>query len=256
MANDTLIIIATYNERENILDLLPQIWSHAPAADVLVVDDNSPDGTADAIEALGDPRVSVHRRPGKLGYGTAFIEGFHLALDRGYRRILSMDADLSHEPKELPVLLAGLETHGVVLGSRYYQGVRVYNWAKKRLILSLFANEYVRVATRMPYCDCTSGYRAYRREALESINLDRIHSNGYSFLVEILYAVHRGKTPIAEHPIIFQERREGHSKMSGGVIFEAIFMPWRCVLRGLKGDYRPAGPSRRNMAVASGGGPN
>ncbi len=253
MARKALIIIATYNEKENITALLPQLWEQAPQAHVLVVDDNSPDGTANAIEALGDNRVRVLRRAGKLGYGTAFIEGFKYALSHDYEYVVSMDADLSHEPKELPSILTGLEENDVMLGSRYYLGVRVYNWAVKRLLLSLFANEYVRLVTRMPYHDCTSGYRAYRREILAGINLDKIHSNGYSFLVEILYAAHRNRARISEHPITFQERREGQSKMSGGVIFEAVFMPWRCVYRALRGTYRMPS-SQSGAAVAHGNG--
>jgi dolichol-phosphate mannosyltransferase len=176
--------------------------------------------------AQHDPRVVPVIREGKLGYGSAVLEGFRKALDLGSTYIVTLDADFSHDPKEIPALLAALEKADIAIGSRYTGGVRVLNWHVSRLLLSLFANRYVRTILGIPVDDATSGYRAYRRRAIEAILESRIDSQGYSFLVEILYRAYKRGMQITEVPIVYSERREGQSKMSKGVIFEAMLRPW------------------------------
>jgi len=224
----TCIVLATYKEAANLKSLLPQLRSVVPDAFIIVVDDNSPDGTPQLLEELArqDPHIVPLIRPGKMGYGSAVLAGFRRALELGAERIVTLDADFSHDPESIPDLLAGLEQADIAIGSRYYQGVRVLNWHVSRLLLSLFANRYVRTILGIPASDATSGFRAYRREAIEAILNSRIDSQGYSFLVEILYRARRRGMRIAEVPIVYSERREGQSKMSGNVIFEAALRPW------------------------------
>ena len=231
----TLVLIPTYNERENLPGLVRAVVAH-PGFRVMVVDDRSPDGTGEVADDLARElpgRVEVLHRTGKKGLGRSYIEALLLARGRTEDFVCQMDADLSHDPKYLPDMIAKAidGRHDLVIGSRYLQGVSVVNWPLHRLILSTFANRYIRAVTRMPVADCTSGFRCWRREALDRVPLERIVSDGYAFLVEMLYEAHRSGCSIGEVPIIFVERRVGQSKMSGGVIFESAYMPWRVVMR-------------------------
>jgi dolichol-phosphate mannosyltransferase len=222
------IVIATYNEANNLEVLLPTLASLMPEAYVVVVDDNSPDGTPALLSRLAaqNPHVIPLVRQGKLGYGSAVLAGFRRALELGADQVASMDADFSHDPNDVPKLFEALEQADVAIGSRYFQGVRVLNWHPSRLLLSLFANRYVRTIHGMKVDDATSGFRAYRRQAVEAIVSTQLASQGYSFLVEVLYRVYRRGFRIAEVPIIYSERREGQSKMSKKVIYEAMLRPW------------------------------
>lgn len=228
-----LVIIPTYNEIESLEEAVTGVLAH-PGYGVLVVDDDSPDGTgalADRLAADNPGRVAVMHRTGDRGLGRSYIDGFHLALETDARFICQMDADLSHDPKYLPDMLAMAEQHDLVLGSRYMNGVSVANWPLRRLVLSIAANRYVRIITGLGVTDCTSGFRCWRREALAQIDLAAIKSRGYAFLTELLYSAHRMGMSIAEVPIIFVERREGRSKLSGSVFAEAVWMPWRLRFR-------------------------
>ena len=232
---DALVIIPTYNERENIDALVEQVLAASPRVHVVVVDDQSPDGTGAAVDAIAKRDARVHHRPmgGRVGYGRAVLAGYQFALDRGYRRVVTMDADFSHDPRYLPDVLAALDGGAqLVVGSRYTNGISVVNWPLRRLILSVFANHYVRAITGLPLSDCTSGYRGIAREVLEAIGFADIRSNGYSFISEVNYRAHRRGFKLAEVPIIFVERRKGGSKMSFKVMAEAAFMPWRLRLFG------------------------
>jgi dolichol-phosphate mannosyltransferase len=230
----SLVIIPTYNERDN----LPALVRRLIAIDdlhVLVADDNSPDGTgriADALVAEFPGRVEVLHRTGPRGLGRSYLEAMTRAVQQPWKAICQMDADLSHDPQYLPAMLAAIDTHELVIGSRYLHGVSVVNWPLQRLVLSTLANRYVRFVTGLGARDCTSGFRCWKREALAKLPLDRIVSDGYSFLVEMLYEAVRQGCRIGEVPIIFIERRHGVSKMSGGVVLESMLMPWRLVLRG------------------------
>lgn len=229
----TCIVLATYNEASNLQSLIPKLREIVPEGYVIVVDDNSPDGTPALLEklSLSDSHVVPVIRSGKLGYGSAVLTGFRRAMEMGATRVVTLDADFSHDPHSIPDLLAALANADIAIGSRYYQGVRVLNWHVSRLLLSLFANRYVRFILGMRVADATSGYRAYRRAAIEAILASRIDSQGYSFLVEILYRAYRRGMRIVEVPIVYSERREGQSKMSKGVIFEAMIRPWLLRLR-------------------------
>ena len=224
----TCLVLATYREAVNLGSLIPALRRTAPTAHIVVVDDNSPDGTPELLRdfASRDPLIVPVIRPGKQGYGSAVLEGFRTALDLGAQKILTLDADFSHDPVNVPDLFQALDQSQVVIGSRYVGGVRVLNWGPSRLLLSLFANRYVKSILGLTAEDSTSGFRAYRREALEALLASPPRSVGYSFLVEILYRLHRAGFTIMEVPIIYTERREGQSKMSRGVILEAIFRPW------------------------------
>ena len=223
------LVIAAYNEAANLRRLIPVLRGIMPDLYMIIVDDSSPDGTPELLRgmAASDPRVVPLIRPGKQGYGTAVLAGMQKALDLGAAEIATMDADFSHDPKDLPLLFAGLADADVAIGSRYNGGVRVLNWHPSRLLLSLFANRYVRAILGFKVDDATSGFRAYRRPAIEAITKARIGSHGYSFLVEILYSAHRRGFRFHEVPIIYSERREGQSKMSNKVIFEAVLRPWQ-----------------------------
>jgi len=211
---DVLVVIPTYNERANLGELLQGIRTHAPAADVLIVDDASPDGTAAHAREIGATlgRVDVLARPGRQGIGSAYRDGFREGLVRGYRRLVSMDADLSHEPRYLPDLLAATEDADVGIGSRYLHGVSVVNWTLLRLAASVGANAYARAITGLPVHDCTSGFQAFRREVLETIDVDRLRFHDYAFLIEVKYRAFRSGFRLREVPIIFVERKEGESK--------------------------------------------
>jgi dolichol-phosphate mannosyltransferase len=228
-ANRTLIIIPTYDERENVGGLVGQIFAHVPSADVLVLDDNSPDGTADHAERLfgADPRFSVLRRTGARGYGRSLIDGYRRALDGGYARLVQMDADFSHDPAAIPALLAAAREADAVIGSRYCAGGGVANWPLRRRILSRFANRYVAAITGLRVGDATSGFRCYTQRALRTLLEGRIRAEGYAFLVEATFRARRAGLRVAEVPITFTDRREGRSKISRKVIFESVLMPWR-----------------------------
>jgi len=228
-----LVIVPTYNERENIGPLAEAILQH-DGVGLLVVDDASPDGTGQAADALRQRfpgRVDVLHRTANRGFGRSYIDGIHHALAGPAQFICQMDADFSHDPARLPALIGAAEHADVVIGSRYVEGGAIRNWTKRRLLLSRFANFYVRALTRIAARDCTSGYRCWRRDALSSLPLDRFVSDGYAFLVEMLFQASRQGRRIAEVPITYEERREGQSKMSRAVILESAITPWRLIAR-------------------------
>ena len=230
-----LVVTPTYNERENLPDLVRAILAH-PDTRVMVVDDQSPDGTgaiADGLAAEYPGRVIVVHRTEKRGLGRSYVEGLQIALREGDELICQMDADWSHDPKYLPEIVRAAADHDVVIGSRYLRGVSVVNWPLRRIVLSAFANRYIRAITGLQARDCTSGYRCWRREMLAKLPLDRVVSDGYAFLVEMLYEAHRRGARIGEVPIIFVERRLGVSKLSGSVLVESGLTPWSLRLRSL-----------------------
>jgi dolichol-phosphate mannosyltransferase len=231
--NESLVIIPTYNERENALAIATAVLREAPWADLLFVDDNSPDGTGQLLDQLADhePRVHVLHRKGKEGLGRAYIAGFTWALQRPYEFIFEMDADFSHNPADLKRLREGAAASDLVLGTRYKGGIRVINWPLRRLILSKGAALYVRLITGMPFTDPTGGFKCYRRAVLETVDLKNIRSNGYSFQVEMTHTAWLCGYSINEVPITFEERREGASKMSGAIVREALTMVWKLLLR-------------------------
>ncbi|HQO10196.1 MAG TPA: polyprenol monophosphomannose synthase [Clostridiales bacterium] len=224
-----LVIIPTYNEIENINRMIETVLALDESPDILIVDDNSPDGTGAEVKKIMGNEKNVHllERSGKLGLGTAYIEGFKFALAHGYDYIIEMDCDFSHDPKDISRLLKEIENYDLVIGSRYIQGVNVVNWPLKRLILSMGASFYTRVITGMPLKDATSGFKCFRKQVIESIDLDKIHSNGYSFQIEMHYKTWKKKFRIKEMPIIFTDRIDGHSKMGKAIVREAIFMVWK-----------------------------
>ena len=234
---NVLVVVPTYNERENLPVLVQGVLSHAGYR-MLIVDDGSPDGTgeiADSLAAAHRGRLEVLHRSGPRGLGRSYIEGLLHALKQpDVDLICQMDADLSHDPQYLPALAAAAATHDVVIGSRYLQGVSVVNWPLHRIFLSAFANRYIRRVTRLSPSDCTSGFRCWRREALARLPLDRMVSDGYAFLVEMLFEASAHSCRIGEVPIIFVERRQGQSKLSSGVLLESLVMPWRLKLRGAR----------------------
>jgi dolichol-phosphate mannosyltransferase len=220
-----LVILPTYDEAENVLPLSREILAVAPAAEILVVDDASPDGTADRVEAASrdERRLHLLRRPGKLGLGTAYLAGFRWGLERGHDPIATMDCDGSHAPRFLPALLEAARDHDLVIGSRYVPGGGIVNWPWYRRALSAFANRYTRVLLRLPTRDNTSGYRCYRRSVLEAADPFSIRASGYAFLEEMVFRVHRAGLRIAEVPIVFEERRVGESKIGTAEIWRAAW---------------------------------
>jgi dolichol-phosphate mannosyltransferase len=233
----SLVIVPTYNELENIPKLIPKILQKDEGIDVLIVDDNSPDGTADFVEEQWkiNKRIHLIRRNGKMGLGTAYIEGFKFALKKGYDYIFEMDADFSHNPKELLNFLKEIENADLVLGSRYKNGVNVVNWPMRRLLLSYFANVYTRIITGLPVKDATGGYKCFRREVLEAIDLDKVKSNGYAFQIEVTFKAWKKGFRVKEISIIFIDRVKGTSKMSRKIVREAITMVWKLRIRSLLG---------------------
>jgi dolichol-phosphate mannosyltransferase len=231
--NSALIVVPTYNERENVSRLAEAVLAAAPGAHILFVDDNSPDGTGAVLDtmAAADPRVHVLHRSEKQGLGRAYIAGFQWALARDYRFVMEMDADFSHDPADVPRLLEAAQTADLALGSRYIGGIRVINWPLDRLILSKFAGIYVRIITGLPVTDPTGGFKCFRREVLETINLDRIRSNGYSFQIEMTHTAWRLGFHSVDVPITFVERRSGASKMSREIVREARWMVWKLLFR-------------------------
>jgi dolichol-phosphate mannosyltransferase len=232
---NALVVIPTYNERDNLPVLAAGILAHEGFR-MLVVDDGSPDGTgavADRLAAEHPGRVEVMHRTGQRGLGRSYIDGLQHAIAQGTADyICQMDADLSHNPEYLPDLVASAATHDLVIGSRYMNGVSVVNWPLHRIFLSAFANRYIRLVTSLSASDCTSGYRCWRREALARLPIGNMVSDGYAFLVEMLFDASKRGFRIGEVPIIFVERRVGQSKLSSGVLFESLLMPWRLVFRG------------------------
>ena len=230
------VVIPTYNERDNLPVLVPDVLSRGDYR-VLVVDDASPDGTGDVADALAREhrgRVEVLHRRGRRGLGLSYVDAFRRVLASDADLVCHMDADLSHAPSYLPALVSAAETFDMVIGSRYLHGVSVVNWPLYRIALSAAANRYVRAITGAPVMDCTSGFRCWRRDALRRIPLDRLVSNGYAFLIETLHEAVRHGARIGEVPIVFIERRQGHSKVSFDVLAESLFMPWRVRLRTLR----------------------
>ena len=226
-----LVIVPTFNERDN-LPVLAKALMELPDVELLVVDDHSPDGTGDLADQLArqNPgRIDVLHRAERPGLGRSYIDGIRRALLRSADVICQMDCDLSHDPKHLPALIAATDRADVVIGSRYIPGGRVVNWPLRRRLLSRFANVYIHAVTRLAARDCTSGYRCWRREAIAALPLDRFGSDGYSFLVEMLYAAATAGFRIAEVPITFVERRQGVSKLTSGVLLESAATPWRVV---------------------------
>jgi dolichol-phosphate mannosyltransferase len=230
LADRALVIVPTYNEKDNIPRLIPAILLQDPSLEVLVVDDGSPDGTGAVVDeiAAANPRVHVLHRSGKLGLGTAYVAGFKWALDRGYALVFEMDSDFSHSPDRLPGFLEAIENADLVIGSRYQDGrVNVVNWPMSRLLLSYFANIYARVVTGLRIFDTTAGFRCYRRELLASIDFSHVRSNGYAFQIEMTFRAWRKGFRIVEIPIVFVDRLEGSSKMSKKIVREAVWMVWR-----------------------------
>jgi dolichol-phosphate mannosyltransferase len=234
---DTAIVVPTYNEKENIERLISSLLEAGPEISVLVVDDNSPDGTAACVEAIAskNPRVRLLKRPGKMGLGSAYIEGFRDALDHGAQFLIQMDADFSHDPRYIPEFLKAIESSDLVVGSRYSEGVNVVNWPIQRLLLSYFANLYTQVITGLPVHDATSGFKCFRREVLEAVDLDQIISDGYCFQIEMTFRTWRKGFRVTEIPIVFVERRTGISKMSKHIIWEAIWKVWWFRFKALMG---------------------
>ena len=237
--NEILVVIPTYNEREN-LPRITQALMGIEAVDFLVVDDNSPDGTGELAVALSEqePRAHVLNRERKQGLGPAYLAGFRWALERKYRYIVEMDGDLSHDPKEIVRFRKRIENADLVLGTRYKEGIRVINWPLPRLLLSLAAAAYVRLVTGMPFSDPTGGFKMFRAEALKSIDLNRIRSNGYSFQIELTHTLWTRGYRVVEAPIIFTDRFQGSSKMSKSIVYEAVGIVWRLWLRN-RGRRRP-----------------
>jgi dolichol-phosphate mannosyltransferase len=232
-----LVIIPNNNERTNIENMINEVLSLPGELEILVVDDNSPDGTGEYVKSVSqnNPRVHLLEREGKLGLGTAYVAGFKYLLERDYDIAVQMDADFSHDPKVIPQFLEAIEDNDLVIGSRYIQGVNVINWPMKRLLLSYFANLYTKVVTGMPIKDATGGYKCFRREVLEAINLDNIHSNGYSFQIEMNFKTYKKGFRCKEIPIIFMDRVEGVSKMSKKIVREAITMVWKLRFKAIFG---------------------
>lgn len=245
MTMSSLVIIPTYNERDNLPILVRRIMAY-PDLHVMVADDGSPDGTGEVAEGLAREfpgRIEVLHRTGPRGLGRSYLDAISRAVKADWTAICQMDGDLSHDPQYLPDMLAALDQHDLAIGSRYLYGVSVVNWPLRRIMLSAFANRYIRFVTRMKVSDCTSGYRCWRREALARLPLDRIVSEGYAFLVEMLYDAWRTGCRVTEVPIVFVERRHGTSKLSSSVLLESLLMPWRLVLTG----------GRRRAAAANAG---
>jgi dolichol-phosphate mannosyltransferase len=232
-----LIIIPTYNEIENIEKLIKEIYAIESTIDILIVDDNSPDGTGERVKGLKDQFNNLYliEREGKLGLGTAYVAGFKFALQNGYSIVFEMDADFSHDPKEIPNFLDAIKESDLVIGSRYIKGVNVVNWPLSRLLLSYFANRYTRVVTGLPLCDSTGGYKCFRRQVLEAINLEEIRSGGYSFQIEMNFKAWKKGFQLKEIPIIFIDRAVGKSKMSKQIIREAVWMVWKLKFKSLFG---------------------
>ena len=224
-----LIIIPTYNESENIPTLIPKVLSEDKRVEILIVDDNSPDGTAELVKDImkTNPEVHILERAGKMGLGSAYIAGFKYALEHNFDYVFEMDADFSHNPDDIPNLLEAIKENDLVIGSRYITGVNVINWPFKRLLLSIGASKYVRIITSLPLKDPTGGFKCFRKQTLEALDLDNVLSDGYSFQIEVNYKVWKKGLRIKEIPIVFYERINGTSKMSKKIVREAIIRVWQ-----------------------------
>ncbi|MBL8008100.1 MAG: polyprenol monophosphomannose synthase [Ignavibacteria bacterium] len=234
-----LVIIPTYNEADNILKIIPEVLKNSSGDrdyNILVVDDNSPDGTAGLVENLNNEKVNILKREKKNGLGTAYLAGFKYAIKNGYDYVFEMDADFSHDPKYLNIFIEKIEAgYDLVIGSRYINGISVLNWPLRRLIMSYLASVYTRVVTGLNVMDTTAGFMCYRVESLKQINLDEVKSNGYSFQIEMKFKFFKKGFRIFEVPILFIDRREGESKMSRKVVYEAYFMVWKLKIKSIFG---------------------
>lgn len=232
-----LVIIPTYNEAENIEKIINAVLQQSNELEILIIDDNSPDKTADIVEKLKakNSRIKLLKRPGKLGLGTAYVAGFKYMLEHNYDYCFEMDADFSHNPADLPRFIELIDKYDLIIGSRYCNGVSVVNWPMKRLLLSFFACTYARIVTGCPIRDLTAGFKCYSRKALAGINLDKLKSDGYGFQIEINFMIWHNKFKIKEIPIIFVERRKGVSKLSKHIIYEAFLLVLRLRLQRLLG---------------------
>ena len=233
MIGDSIILIPTFNEKENLVKLIPAILGLMPDVFILIIDDNSPDGTADLVSKMKSnfPNLDVCKRNSDKGFGRSYLDGFRRILnDDRYEYVGMMDADLSHDPAVVPAMFEKLADCDVVVGSRYIKGGGISNWNFKRRVLSRFANFYARNILCIPVMDLTTGFMCFKKDALNNIDLDSIQSDGYAFLIELKYKLHKAGYKIIEHPIIFSERREGQSKMTSKIIWEAIWLPWRLKL--------------------------
>lgn len=233
----SLVVIPTYNEADNIGQLVPLVLKQHPEMEVLVVDDNSSDGTGALVDTLREtePRLHILHRPGKMGLGTAYVDGFRYALERDYELVFEMDADFSHDPDSLPAFLDAIADADLVVGSRYLYGVTVVNWPLTRLILSYGANVYTRIITNMPLKDATGGFKCFRRRTLEALDLNRVGSDGYGFQIEMNFKSWRKGFRVKEIPIVFTDRRVGVSKMNKKIIWEAMWLVWRLRFQDLMG---------------------
>jgi dolichol-phosphate mannosyltransferase len=233
----TLIIIPTYNEKDNIQKMLETVFGISRDLSVLIIDDGSPDDTAEIVKGLKATYQNLHliEREGKLGLGTAYVTGFKWALEKNFEYIFEMDCDFSHDPQEIPNFLDAAQENNLVIGSRYEGGIRVINWPMHRLLLSFFASIYTRIVTGMPVKDATGGFKCFTRKALEAIDLDKIFCEGYAFQIELNFKVWNKKLKIKEIPIIFYERRDGQSKMSKKIVFEAVFAVFKLRLKKMFG---------------------
>lgn len=229
MAQRSIVVVPTYNEAENITDLVSQVLEVVPSMHVLVVDDSSPDGTGQIVEQMSmrDPRVRLVRRPGKLGLGTAYVQGFKACLEHGYDIICQMDCDFSHQPKYLRDFMRESEEWDVVIGSRYVEGGKTVGWDLRRRLLSRCGNFYARVILGLPIRDLTGGFKCFRKQVLQAIDLDTIRAEGYGFQMEMNYRAYRLGFKIKEIPIEFPDRTRGQSKLSSGIFFESLALPWR-----------------------------
>jgi len=241
--NNAFVVIPTYNEQDNLQRLIDQVLQQDPSLRVLVVDDNSPDGTGQLADDLSriNERVNVLHRPCKMGLGSAYRDGFRYAMGLGADLLIEMDADFSHDPTVLPVFLEQIKNHDLVIGSRYLNGISVVNWPLRRLMLSYGANWYTRMVTGLTIMDCTSGFKCFRRSLIEQIDLGQVRSDGYSFQIEMNYRSAELDARITEVPIIFIDRRAGQSKMSKRIVREAVLMVWKLKLGSLFGSRRSRG---------------
>jgi dolichol-phosphate mannosyltransferase len=232
-----LVIVPTFNEADNIPELVPRVLEQDPGIEMLVVDDNSADGTGQLVDRLmeTEPRLHVLHRPDKMGLGTAYVDGFRYALERDYDLVFEMDADFSHDPDSLPTFLEAIQDADLVVGSRYLNGVTVVNWPLTRLILSYGANVYTRIITWMPLKDATGGFKCFRRATLENLDLSRVKSDGFGFQIEMNFKVWRKGLRVVEIPIIFEDRRVGVSKMNKKIVWEAMWLVWKLRLMDLLG---------------------
>ena len=229
----TLVISPTYNEKKNIASLIQKIFKLSYSLDLLIIDDNSPDGTADIVKKFmkDNDKIYLIERKSKLGLGTAYCIGFNYALENGYDLIVQMDADLSHNPDDIVRLIQCAESHDLVIGSRYTNGVNVINWPMRRLLLSYFANWYARILTCVPMMDLTGGFKCFRRKVLKSIDINNIQSEGYSFQIEMNFLAYNKGFKMIEIPIVFTDRTVGESKMNNNIVYEAIWMVPKLLFR-------------------------